>query len=224
MEDVALGHDAAFEGGMTYQQASIEYKASMYLQGLKYYVVPCIGWGKVDNPGKGDPSFFAVVKWRKDLQRVGSTDPATSLDLLRWSAHAVVECHFRHHVGTYFSCAKLGKDYYLYDLHPTRLISALTDSPISAAMTMLYNLRVRWWGLKTFCRLDEEEERRAFADEVFRAVLPNASYDDCRNLERDVIVPMLTTDRCDGYSSSMEMLRANQISKKIHDTFHTTFG
>ena len=48
MEDVASGHDNAYVGGATFQQAVIEYRVTQLLASLGYPVVPCLGFGRVE--------------------------------------------------------------------------------------------------------------------------------------------------------------------------------
>ena len=51
MEDVASGHDNAYVGGATFQQAVIEYRVTQLLASLGYPVVPCLGYGRVERSG-----------------------------------------------------------------------------------------------------------------------------------------------------------------------------
>lgn len=222
MADIAIGHDAAHSGAMSYQQASVEYEASRHLASLGYSVAPCIGWGKINHGPEADPSFFAVIRWEHALIRPErSTPEPLRLSLLRSSAETVVELHLIHRIASYFSLAKdpARNTQVLYDLHPTRLISQLTDSPISATLTMLYNLRVQWWALKAFCCLDSEVQRRKFADQVFLAVVPDASEAECRHLETSVVIPMLCGSPIQGYRNHMRVLQGNRISATLLSSF-----
>lgn len=225
MDDIAIGHDAALSGGMSYQQASVEYGASRHLASLGFSVAPCIGWGVINHGLAADPSFFAVIRWEHGLIRPErSTPEPLRLSLLHSSAETVVEVHLKHHVASYFSLAKHPDQHIhlLYDLHPTRLISPLTDSPISATLTMLYNLRVQWWALKGFCLLGTEEQRQRFADHVFRAVVPDATDAECRHLETSVIIPMLCRSPIQGYRNHMLLLQGNRISATLLERFSQT--
>ena len=56
MEDVASGHDNAYVGGASFQQAATEYRMTQRLASLGYRVVPCLGFGKVEKAGFLRPS------------------------------------------------------------------------------------------------------------------------------------------------------------------------
>src|SRR5712671_4560392 len=47
MADVASGHDNAYLGGASFQQAATEFAVSRTLAGLGHAVVPCLGYGRV---------------------------------------------------------------------------------------------------------------------------------------------------------------------------------
>jgi hypothetical protein len=51
MEDLASGHDNAYAGGASFQQAAVEYHMTQRLASLGYRVVPCLGFGKVEKAG-----------------------------------------------------------------------------------------------------------------------------------------------------------------------------
>lgn len=76
MEDVASGHDNAFEGGASFQQAATEYRTTQRLASLGYPVVPCLGFGRVEKAGL--VSWFSVFEVQSDWAAV--SPPKFSLD------------------------------------------------------------------------------------------------------------------------------------------------
>lgn len=222
MLDLAIGHDTACKGGMSYQQASVEYLAAAKFSEFGYDVVPCVGWGSVRGSREDEISFFAVLRWNPKIIRANKRCQADlRLELLKRSAELLVNLHLNHCVSTYFAVGMLENRDIIYDLHPTRLITEMTDSPISASMQMIYNLRVRWWALKTYCNFTEEVETIKFADEVFRAVLPDMTFSECRSLENDVIIPILTSNGPKDYADSLNIMNSNRLSQHLMSTFHS---
>jgi hypothetical protein len=51
MEDLASGHNNAYAGGASFQQAAVEYRMTQRLASLGYRVVPCLGFGKAEKAG-----------------------------------------------------------------------------------------------------------------------------------------------------------------------------
>ena len=68
MEDVASGHDNAYVGGASFQQAATEYRMTQLLAALGYKVVPCLGFGKVEKAGLA--SWFSVFEMQSDWMSI----------------------------------------------------------------------------------------------------------------------------------------------------------
>lgn len=223
MEDIAIGHDTAFKGGMSYQQAAVEYLASSKLSELGYTVVPCAGWGTVRGSADNEVSFFAALYWDKKIVRANSKacPDELRLHLLKRSTQLLADIQLNHLISTFFAVGMLDNSEVIYDLHPTRMISRITDSPISATMQTIFNMRVRWWALKTFSSLEKEVDAVKFADEVFRSVLPDLGYDECRALEVDVIKPILTSHGSQDYLESIAILNSNRLGTFLLKRFES---
>jgi hypothetical protein len=90
MEDVASGHDNAYVGGASFQQATTEYRVTQLLASLGYPVVPCLGFGKVEQAGLA--SWFSVLELQSDWASIRPPEFRLKLfarPMLPWARYCV---------------------------------------------------------------------------------------------------------------------------------------
>ena len=144
MEDVALGHDGAFVGGASMQQAVTELRVTELVQELGYAVVPCIGYGSVfDGQHR---SWFSVFGWNDrwvDARRppIGTVESFRELSLR--ASEIALELAIEHRLVGFFWMIRdeEGKPL-LKDLHPIRRIDPVNMSQLSWVMQVYHALHI----------------------------------------------------------------------------------
>ena len=141
MEDVASGHDNAYVGGATFQQAVIEYRVTQLLASLGYPVVPCLGYGRVERSGLS--SWCSVFEMQRDWASV--SPPKFSME--EYCATNVAlgallrDLAVKHDLIGYAGYVGIpGGERHIKDLHPFRMADPVSMSQISWVMQLSFGL------------------------------------------------------------------------------------
>jgi hypothetical protein len=194
MEDVAAGHDGAFRGGTSFQQAAVEYRVSALLASLGYDVVPCVGYGRLTKGGL--TSWFTVF----------DHEPGLSGDMLypeipleKWIqlnieiGELMFKLAVQHDLIGYcwYSSTPDGRCL-IRDLHPYRLADPINMSQVSWVMQLFFAMHVR--GNAQRLRAPEWNDP-AMPDDLhvwqYRAFCPNVTLADHDELRHKLVVPYM---------------------------------
>ncbi len=218
MEDVAAGHDNAFEGGASFQQAVTEYRVTQLLASLGYEVVPCLGFGKVE---KGSlASWFSVFEMQSDWASVAP--PEFSLEVYCEANIAMGallrDLAVRHDlIGHAWYVGTPGGARFIKDLHPFRMADPISMSQISWVMQLFYALHIRALAVMSFAK---KANTGVIPDDIqalpFRAILPSASASDHEALRQALVVPyMLHPPEKFDQRDLVAVLRGNPITSAM---------
>lgn len=145
MEDVASGHDNAYQGAASFQQAANEYRVSGLLNGLGYPTVPCLGYGKVEQGGLS--AWFSVFEWDRAWNEnvvVPHISIEEWVEANRKSGHLILDLAIEHDlVGHCWYVAKPDGSYLIKDLHPFIRADPVNMSQISWVMQVFFALHIR---------------------------------------------------------------------------------
>ena len=196
VEDIASGHDNAFLGAASFQQASVEYAMSRKLESLGYPVVPCVGYGRVDEGPH--TAWFSVFEQRRDWTYVAEHRPANITN-----GRMLVDIAVRHRLIGYFWFVEAWDGrLVLKDLHPFRLLDPLNASQLSWTLQVIAALNIRCLASRHFGSTEGGSENPdELASIPLMGVLPDASADDYTRM-RSIIVKRYITQQPDDFSSS----------------------
>lgn len=219
MEDVALGHDGAFAGGASMQQAVTEWRVTRHLQELGISVLPCLGYGSVfDGQHR---SWFSVFGWNSDWQ--GKLNPPKdTIATLREMSHMVSETLLRlavDHRLAGFAWAIRDADGVpmLKDLHPFRKLDPMNMSQVSWVMQVYYAFHILAVSNRSIFKGRFGEET---PDEVpvwmFNAFCPEATVEDWDRLRFSVVTDYIINAHPDFSTEALlDLLEGNPISARL---------
>lgn len=145
MDDIASGHDGAFSGGASFQQAATEYRVTRRLLALGYPVIPCLGYGRIEKDGL--VSWFAVFDHEPGLSG-DMIYPAVPLD--QWKVlnteigTLMVDLAVKHDlIGYCWYSQTQGGRRLIRDVHPYRLADPFNMSQVSWVMQLFYAMHIR---------------------------------------------------------------------------------
>jgi len=220
MEDVASGHDNAYLGAASFQQAAVEYATTQKLASLGYSVVPCIGYGRVQQGSR--VSWFSLFEYELDWINVDEY-----LEANIENARMLLELAIKHNLVGYFWFIKSQQNQWLLkDLHPFRELSPLNMSQISWTLQVISALDTRCWACRHFgagpgMSMDPDE----LASIPLKAVLADASAQDYRDLKANIVRPYIK--KCpQNFSTSrlFESLCNTRIARAILDLCPDTYA
>jgi hypothetical protein len=219
MEDVAAGHDSAFSGGLSFQQAMAEYRMSVFFQRIRVSHIPCIAYGKMQ---MGDAtSWFSLHDWDPRLVRV--TPPHVTANefassLLR-AGNELVALALRYNIVGNCAYAKLDDGYFFLDLHFFRQLDAFNVSQISWVMHVIFNLHLIALDVMRFLSADIAAELPPDVQAYpFRCVLPDATRDDHEHLRWTIVAPYMLRPPSDFSMGALcNALAGNRISQALLD-------
>jgi hypothetical protein len=192
MEDVAAGHDNAYAGGASFQQAAVEYEITRRLAEAGVAVVPCLGYGRVDTAEH--TSWFSLFEWDREWKPVRA-GPLVSLQEYL-DAHIkmgafVLDLATRHDLIGYAWYTRAGDGTYrVKDLHPFHRADPVNMSQLSWVMQMIFPLRVLCEACKYFPRAAGIADLPAdMATYPWRGVVPEATEDDLKVLHARIVKP-----------------------------------
>lgn len=193
MEDVASGHDNAFLGGSTFQQATIEARLARILAQLGYGVVPCLGYGWVEQSEVR--SWFTVYELEHGWRSINLPDfPVEEYGtVLAMISELCVEIAVKHALIGYFWCVgEPGGPYHLKDLHPFRKADPLNMSALSWVMQVYFALHINVLAVRHFvaaAKLPEDSRNVHLA--AFRPFVPDVSADEFEEFRHRVVAPYM---------------------------------
>lgn len=219
MEDVAAGHDGAFRGGVSFQQAATEYRVAERLQALGYAVVPCVGYGRIARDGR--TSWFSLFDHEPGLsgETIYPALPlAAWLHLNREIGELLFELAVRHDlIGYCWYSATADGRYLIRDLHPFRLADPVNMSQLSWVMQLFFALHVR--GNAQRLRALEWKDPRLPEDLhvwQYRAFCPGVTLADHDALRHDLVMPYMLGPPADfSVDRLVEVLRNNRITTAL---------
>jgi hypothetical protein len=213
-EDVASGHDNALLGAASFQQAVAEFRMSLFLRRIHVPHVLCTAYGKLETDDA--TTWFSLHDWDPRMVRV-VTPNVTAREFVAAKIHAskqILDLALRYNIIGYCAYGRIGREYFLYDLHPFRQLDAFNMSQISWVMHVIFNLHIMALDI-----ISEElaaefpQDAQAFP---FRCALPDASRDDHEELRWTVIAPyMLACPKEFSMRVLCAALARNRISRAL---------
>jgi hypothetical protein len=217
MEDVASGHDNAFAGGASFQQAITEYKMSRFLRRIRTPHVLCIGYGKLETDN--GTSWFSLHDWDPRLLRVTppNVTPNEFASSVFRAGRELLDLAIRHHMAGNCAYAKIDESYFFLDLHFFRQLEPFNISQISWVMQVIFNLHLIALDIMRFLTANGSSEFPADAQVYpFRSILTNAVRDDHEHLRRTIIAPYMLSPPADfSRRSLLAALDRNRISRAL---------
>jgi hypothetical protein len=193
MEDVASGHDAAWLGGATAQQAVAEYRVTAAIAATGRPVAPCLGYGRIVRGGQD--SWFSVLDWSPgwaDPRPAPGTDIADWESLMRAYGPAVTDLAVETGLIGYHWYVRDGAGWRWRDLHPYRMADPLVMSAASWVMQVYFGIHIRCnqisfaaipkWNLN----LPPEAAVWPLAD-----LCPGVTLSDLEALRRNIVAPYM---------------------------------
>jgi hypothetical protein len=195
MEDVASGHDNAFLGGASFQQASTEFHVSQRLAERGVPVVPCLGYGRVETDAHA--SWFSVFEWGRDwksgMMPGDKSGAAYGEANIRLTA-AMLQLAVEHDLIGYCGHVRTGVgDYLLKDLHPFHRADPISMSQLSWVMQVLFTINLRCHATRHFAQaaglVAAPDDLVAYP---LRGIVPDAGFDDYAALRDRIVRPYMT--------------------------------
>lgn len=194
VEDVASGHNNAFLGGASFQQAATEFNVTRCLEGWGISVVPCLGYGRIDTAQHS--AWFSLFDWHRDWSSASLSSDTSIADYLD-ANHRLTDVMLRlaveHDLVGYCSLVHAGPGTYLLkDLHPFRQTDPITTSQLSWVMQVLFALNIRCQAIQYFPAAAKRDD--APADIVVYALKPllaDAMQEDYEALKARIIKPYM---------------------------------
>lgn len=220
MDDVASGHNNAYLGAASFQQAAVEYVTSQKLASLGYSVVPCIGYGRVQQDNH--VSWFSLFEYEKDWISVDENVEA-NIENVR----VLVELAVKHNLIGYFWFIQAQKGQWLLkDLHPLREVSPLNMSQLSWTLQLITALYVRCQACRYFAAasglsLAPDE----LASIPLKGISPDASTQDYRDLKLNVVEPYIKAESKNFSSARLfETLCNSKIARALLELCPETYA
>jgi hypothetical protein len=220
MEDVASGHDNAFAGGASFQQAATEYRVTQRLASLGYNVVPCLGFGKVEKAGL--VSWFSVFETRHDW--AGLKPPKFSMEEYRDGVLALGvltrDLAVKHDlIGYAWYVVTPDGERVIKDLHPFRMADPISMSQLSWVMQLFYAMHI---GAINAILVAKEAKAGKVAEDIqalpFRGILPSVTRSDHEALRWALVVPYILRPREKfDQRELVAVLRGNPITSAMLD-------
>jgi hypothetical protein len=220
MEDVASGHDNAWLGGASFQQAVTEYRITATLAALGIPVVPCLGYGHVGTDTHR--SWFSVFEWGEGW--VSVRPPEVSVEEMAEASERrgrmLVDLACRHDlIGYCWYLAAPGRGYLVKDLHPFRQSDPVNMSQLSWAMQLLFSLHIPSLSAMVFARrLGIETLPENYQARGFRGALADATTAEHEDLRWTVVAPYMLNPPADFDPVALHAaLRRNRIGAAVLD-------
>ena len=221
MEDAASGHNNAFLGGASFQQAATEYAVTGILVGLGFPVVPCLGYGRVGTAGHD--SWFSIFEWDRTWEGSVTVPPVSLEEYLQANIRMggfIVDLAVQHDlIGHCWYVRAADGTYRIKDLHPFRRADAVSMSQLSWVMQVLFALHIRCQACLAFPRAAKVEALPPDLEAYpARAILPDAVAADHRDLKSSVVKPYMRRPPA-AFSARdlLATLRRNRIASALLD-------
>jgi hypothetical protein len=228
MEDEAIGHDGAWLGGASFQQATVEYRVNRRLAELGHDVVPCLGYGRIEKGGlfswftvfDHEPGLtsevaypkFPLERWVDLNTRIGVLlhDLAVNHDLLGFCWYSL----------------RANGGYLIRDLHPFRFADPFNMSQLSWVMTLVFAMHIR--GNGTRFRALQLNDPKVPADIhllQYRPFLPDVRLADGEDLRERLVIPyMLKRPEPFAVERLLGVLRGNRITAAMMESCPAKFA
>ncbi|TGP21953.1 MULTISPECIES: hypothetical protein [unclassified Mesorhizobium] len=191
--DVASGHDNAYLGGASFQQAVTEYNVSRLLADRGVAVVPCLGYGRVAT--KDHTAWFSLFDWHRGWSSISVAEAGSVQAYLESAARLAGEMlrlAIEHELIGYCGLVRAAEGQYLLkDLHPFRRADPITMSQLSWVMQVIFALNIRCRATQLFTAAAQDAPADAISRSL-RAVLPDASQADYEALRARIVKPYMT--------------------------------
>lgn len=228
MDDIAAGHDGAFRGGASFQQAVTEYRVTQLIAAAGYPVVPCAGYGRLRKGGL--TSWFSLFDHEPGLSG-DMIYPQVPLDLwVRLNAeigHVMFDLTVRHDLIGYcwYSATPDGR-HLIRDVHPYRLADPINMSQVSWVMQVFYAMHIR--GNAQRLRALEWKDP-AMPEDLhvwqYRAFCPDASLADHDALRHQLVMPYMLAPPADfSVERLVGVLNGNRITAALMATCPAKFA
>jgi hypothetical protein len=218
MIDVASGHDAAFLGGASFQQAATEYAMARRLADLGYRVVSCPGYGRLKS-GK-HLSWFSIHEFHREW--IDFTPPSISptdyFDAIRYRGAVTTALAVQNDLHGYISfVASTDGPRFLKDLHPFRVANPMNMSQLSWTMQLFFSLHIISNTAVAFAKSHIGHE---YPPEIqvapFQGILPTARVADHDALKWTLVAPyMLSTPKRFDVAELADLLKRNPLTSAI---------
>jgi hypothetical protein len=219
MEDVAAGHDNAFLGGASFQQAATEYAVTRMLAGLGFPVVPCLGYGRLATPVH--ESWFSIFEWDRAWEDAVAVLSVSVEEYLEANIHMgslIVDLAASHDLIGYCSYVRTADGSYRFkDMHPFRRADPVSMSQLSWAMQVLFALHVRCQACLAFPHAAKLTDLPADLEAYpVRAILPDAEAADHKHLKSTIVRPYMLRPPAEFSSRDLlAALRRNRIASTV---------
>ena len=194
MEDVASGHDNAFLGAASFQQAATEFDVTQILAGLGIAVVPCLGYGRIE--AADHDSWFSVFEWDRDWKDAVAI-PAVSVEEylqanIRMGRFIVDLARENDLIGYCWYVRATDGTYRIKDLHPFRRADPVNMSQLSWVMQVIFALHIRCQACVHFPRAAKVENLPADIEAYpCRGIIPDAVAADHSELKASIVRPYM---------------------------------
>jgi hypothetical protein len=219
MEDVAGGHDGAFRGGASFQQAANEFRVTARLSELGYEVIPCVGYGRIAKGGQS--SWFSVFDHEPGLdgETIYPRLPLADWVRLNREIGTLLFTLAAEHdlIGYCWYAATPDGRFLVRDVHPFRFADPFNMSQISWVMQVAYAFHIR----SNSCRLRAVKwnDPRLPPDLhvwQYRAFFPEVTEADHDAFRQDLVIPYMRGAPADfSVDRLVAALRANRITAAL---------
>lgn len=218
MEDVASGHDNAYMGGASFQQAVVEHRVSRILRDSGYNAVPCLGYGQARRKGK--TSWFSLF----EIDRSWETLVVPRCSMEEYAAAKIRMGQFitdlainQGLIGHCWYLKAPQGPYVLKDLHPFRSLDSVNMSQVSWVMQVFFMLHIVALAALHFSRDTEAgsapEDIQAYP---FRSFVPDAKKSEHEELRWSLVVRyMLEPPQQFDQHALLGVLRSNRITNTL---------
>lgn len=192
--DLASGHDNAFLGAASFQQAATEFNVSRLVSELGMPVVPCLGYGRINT--QRHSAWFSIFDWHRDWSSAGVPREGP-LDGYLEANYRMTEVMLslarEHDLIGYCGLVQSGShDYLLKDLHPFRQTNPISCSNLSWVMQVMFTINIR-------CQINRFFPAAANRADIFeevvahtlRPVLADATPADYEAMRTSIVKPYM---------------------------------
>lgn len=219
MEDLAVGHDGAFVGGASMQQAVTEWRVTQLVQALGYRAMPCLGYGSVfDGQHR---SWFSVFGW-DDTWRDSPKPPMGSLEIFRdlslQSGEITIKLARDHGlVGFSWLIRDAEGTAMLKDLHPFRRLDPVNISQVSWVMQVCHALHITAINTRILSKAwfgeDAPEEAPLW---LFASLYPDVTLQDWDRLRFSVVAKYMINPHPEFSTEALlDLLESNPITARL---------
>jgi hypothetical protein len=189
MVDHASGHDAAFVGGASFQQAATEYRIAQMFGQLDIPVVACLGYGKLEADGLH--TWFSVHEVPLGFKRIAEDASAQHLQTNIEIGQLMLRLAQEHGlIGYFWFGSDPASNHLAYDLHPFVHLDPVNASQLTWVMQLAFAIYVRCQACKFYPAASGiSDVPPGVAAYALRALLPDAIHQDYLDLRDKIIKP-----------------------------------